>query len=85
MDQLIVKSNFDVGIAMYENKDFQEAISYFNKALTIDKTKGNIYYNRGSAKAALGDNRGAILDYTEAIKLQPKFFKLLCEQGPYQG
>jgi tetratricopeptide (TPR) repeat protein len=40
-----------------------------------------IYYNRGLSKANLLDYRGAIADYTLAIKLNPKLTEAYLNRG----
>ncbi len=39
----------------------------------IENIFADAYYNRGTAKDAKGDLAGAIVDYTEAIRLNPQF------------
>jgi tetratricopeptide (TPR) repeat protein len=41
--------------------------------IELDPTKADAFYNRGSSKSELGDNIGAIADYTKAIELSPTF------------
>lgn len=52
----------------------------------------DVYINRGIAKSDLGDKKGAIADYTEAIRVNPKIafnydFRGLAKHdlGDYQG
>ena len=52
----------------------------------------DVYINRGIAKSDLGDKKGAIADYTEAIRVNPKIafnydFQGLAKHdlGDYQG
>ncbi len=42
------------------------------KSLSQNQTIASFYSNRGYAKISLGDNRGAIKDCNEAIRLDPK-------------
>ncbi|MCS6814880.1 MAG: tetratricopeptide repeat protein, partial [Cyanobacteria bacterium] len=39
------------------------------------------YYNRGNAKDSLGDKRGAIADYDQAIRLQPDYANAYYNRG----
>jgi tetratricopeptide (TPR) repeat protein len=52
-------------------KNFNEALSDYNKAIKIDANKPDYYSNRGFSKAKLSDYFGAIADYTKAIQLNP--------------
>ena len=51
---------------------FKEAITIYTKAIAIDPTYSEPYYNRGKAKLNLKDYTGAITDFNSAIKLDPK-------------
>ena len=42
---------------------------YFDRLRGVDQDV--VYYNRGNSKAELKDYEGALLDYTEAIKINP--------------
>ena len=53
--------------------DINGAISDYTKAIDIDSTFFEAFYNRGNAKSfVLRDFSGAISDYTKAIQLQPR-------------
>jgi|GEM_PF-1278125 len=45
------------------------------------KSRAAAYYNRGNAHAAKGDQAGAIADYDEAIKLEPKNARAFNNRG----
>ncbi len=51
----------------YNKKDFNKALTLFNKAIELRPDKGDIYSNRGSAYFALGMVKEAITDFTQAI------------------
>ncbi len=51
----------------YSKKDFNKALTLFNKAIELRPDKGDIYSNRGSAYFALGMVKEAIADFTQAI------------------
>ena len=64
------------GNAAEAEKLYQEAISDANEALRL-KPKGKRYqsaclHTRGAAKAGLGDYNGAIEDFSECIRRNPK-------------
>lgn len=53
-----------------EKKDYRNAIYYYNKAISYDKSS-TYYNNRGHAKAQISDYSGALEDYTLAIQFSP--------------
>lgn len=53
------------------DKDYKGAIEYYNKAIWINPTFALAYYSRGLAKEWSGDRKGAIEDFTQAIKHNP--------------
>jgi tetratricopeptide (TPR) repeat protein/S1-C subfamily serine protease len=60
-------------------KEYEKAITIYNDLL---KTKEPyLYYNRGIAKSALGDKKGAISDYDRAIEFNPKFADAYSNRG----
>ena len=45
--------------------------STLNNLIEINFTKADVYYQRGAAKAVNKDYKGAISDYSKALKLIP--------------
>ncbi len=67
-------------------KDSKEAIKYYSLAITNypiteNKKKSEAYYNRGINKRNLDDFKGAISDYTLAIKIRPDYIKAYNNRG----
>ncbi len=63
-------SSYNLGVDRYRQGDYQGAIDAWTQALRINPRNTHAYYDRGRAKAALGDYRGAIEDfdyYTESV------------------
>ena len=61
------------GLRKRQTGDINGAISDYTKAIDIDSTFFEAFYNRGNAKSfVLRDFSGAISDYTKAIQLQPR-------------
>ena len=52
-----------------------------NYPLEDSYSKSEAYYNRGLNKRYLNDLKGAIADYTEAIKLRPDYYKAFNNRG----
>jgi tetratricopeptide (TPR) repeat protein len=57
------KGNVESGQGNYDR-----AIFYFNKAIEIDATQGDIYYDRGYSYLQKGDNDSALRDFKEALR-----------------
>ena len=71
-------------IASAENL-YQEAINDSDEALRWQpkgaEIRAAIYHTRGAAKAGLGDHNGAIEDFNEAIRRNPKKVRYYSERG----
>jgi tetratricopeptide (TPR) repeat protein len=52
-------------------EDFDGAIENFNKAIKLDSESLKANYYRGLAKYRKGDDKGAIIDFTNSIKISP--------------
>ena len=60
------------GIRKRQSGDINGAISDYSRAIDIDATFFEAFYNRGNAKSfGLRDFSSAITDYTKAIQLKP--------------
>ena len=58
----------------YENdSDYQYQIDNYTKCLSLEPDYAVAYYNRGHAKAKLGNYNAAITDYTRAIRIDPDY------------
>ena len=73
------------GNAAEAQDQYQEAISDTDTALQLvlkdDKLMSATYHTRGAAKAGLGDHHGAIEDFDESIRLNPKKALLYHDRG----
>ncbi len=59
----------NLGYIYFVEKNFNEALLNFNKALLIDNKYVDSYINRGNLKIELADFDGAITDFNKAISL----------------
>ena len=57
--------------AQMENK-LDDAITYYDKVISLDPENANVYNNRGNAYADKSDFGSAIADYSKAIDLDPE-------------
>lgn len=72
---------FDAGKNYFNNKEYDEAIAEFNKAIESDPKNAETYYWRGNAYKQKGELNKAIADYTEVIKLDPQNFYAYLYRG----
>jgi tetratricopeptide (TPR) repeat protein/formylglycine-generating enzyme required for sulfatase activity len=63
----------DRGLSYYNRKDYDKAISDYDKAIRLDPNRAVSYNNRGNAYEAMKDYDKAISDYNEAIRLDPHY------------
>ena len=62
---------------MFCQQKYAEAIDSYNRAIEINPTHANAYYNRACAQAFQGDFDRAISDLAEAIRLEPDEYRRL--------
>lgn len=73
-NQLTAKDWFIRGLDAISKQEYYEAITYFTNAIkesSSDEARCLSYNNRGNSKAMLSQYNEAILDYNEAIKINP--------------
>jgi tetratricopeptide (TPR) repeat protein len=67
----------NIGISLYKEKKYKEAIKYFEKAIKIDDTKQMIFFNKAKCEESLQQFNKAIEDYEKGLSLDPKNTKNL--------
>lgn len=60
------------GLSFHRQGQFENAIDYYGKAISLDPRSVVSYDNRGSAKSATGDHKAAISDYDKSIEIYPQ-------------
>lgn len=73
------------GLAFYEIKRYDAAVSDFIQALRLDPDFATAYYNRGNAYDARKDYGKAIADYSKAIGYKPEYAKAYNNRGLTYG
>jgi tetratricopeptide (TPR) repeat protein len=61
-----------LGIANYETKRYEPAITHFNKAIKLNNQNYRYFYNRANAQRELKLLLEAVDDYAKAIELETK-------------
>lgn len=62
-------SLFSLGVNKIKSKDYDSADKLFTKVIELDSLTINSYINRGIAKEANGDIKGAFLDYYKSAEI----------------
>lgn len=74
IDPTLAEGYVDRGVAYISMKRYKEALVDIDKGLSLGTERPHIaYFDRAIAHEALGDIKGAYLDYKHAIKLAPDF------------
>lgn len=76
IDSTKVEANYGLGVAYQEycsnnGSHCFLALNYLNKAIEIDNSYRNCYYNRGNLKNMMLDYKGAIKDLDISVKRKP--------------
>jgi tetratricopeptide (TPR) repeat protein len=72
---------FKQGNAFYFEKQYEEAIACYDKALEIKPDDSNAWTNRGVALSELKRYEEAIASYDKAIEIKPDFFEAWSNRG----
>lgn len=59
----------------------EEAIKLYDKAIELNPTVAQTYFNRGAIKGNNFDFEGAIIDYDKAIELNPEYMQAFGNRG----
>lgn len=68
-------------IALSRQNKNEEAIKLYDKAIELNPTVAQAYFNRGACKDYNFDFEGAIKDYDKAIELDPAYMKAYGNRG----
>jgi len=63
---------FTRGYNNFQQRDYQQAIKDYDKAIELDPKYAAAYNNRGISYGLLGNHKQAIKDFDKAIELDPK-------------
>ncbi len=69
------------GVAYAKTRDFDRALTDFNKALKLKPDFANAYCNRGIVYGKKGDQDKAINDFTNAIRLRKGYGQAYFNRG----
>jgi len=60
------------GNLSYENGDYEKAVSFYERLISIDKVSQEVYYNLGNSYFKLRKIGKAILNYEKALRMDPR-------------
>jgi len=63
---------YQKGLKEYNTKNYENVITYMDKAIDLDTKQADVYLKRGDAYGRLKKYKSAIDDYNKAIKLAPE-------------
>ena len=61
----------NLGMAAYDDSNYNEALSYLNQSVQLDPNNDMTYYWRGVAFNASGETEQAIADFQKCLTLNP--------------
>ena len=79
--EVTVHAFFSIGNILSEGGWVREAISAYDMALRLKSDYAEVYYNRGTAKALIGEYQCAVADFDEAIRLKSQFVEAHYNRG----
>ena len=69
----IFRKNFNLAITNHRNKNYQDAINYYNKAININPKHTNSYYNLGLLLHEIKNYKEAIGCFEKTLETDPGF------------
>ena len=69
------------GLVYKELKQYEHGITSFSKALELDHNNENLWGHRATLKNAIGDEKGALSDYYQALKYAPHKISIAFNTG----
>ena len=79
-DDLASRAWFSIGY-LIRTESLEDCILAYDEAIRLKPDHAVAYYNRGNAKAALGQHEDAVVDYDEAIHLKPDHAEVRYNRG----
>ena len=79
--QLLEKQFFKTGNDLFDQGNYENAITYYDKALNINSTDINVLYNKALALDSLGRLNDAIVYYDKALAINPNDTDSLNNKG----
>ena len=84
-NNLSAQAWFSVGYLLHQDKDLENSIGAYDRAIHLKPDFAEAFNNRGNAKADSGEYAAAIADYDKAIHLKPDLAKAFNNRGASQA
>jgi tetratricopeptide (TPR) repeat protein len=78
---LLVPGHLKAGLGHFYNREFDQALEQYDKAIAISPNRGQSYLQRGCVLAAQGANDRAIADFDKAIEYDPRLAAAFLNRG----
>jgi len=66
---------FNEGNNYYRRRDYNNALDYYKKVVSIDDSFYQAHYQMGVVETRLKNNRGAVKAYSKAVEAKPDFYQ----------
>jgi tetratricopeptide (TPR) repeat protein len=80
-EELTAQEWFEKGFVFQEANSLDEAIRCYTEAIRLRADFAEAYYNRGVARRAQGDHKGADQDYSKAVQFNPAYATTYVKPG----
>ena len=80
-NNLSAQAWFSVGYLLHQDKDLENSIGAYDRAIHLKPDFAEAFNNRGNAKADSGEYAAAIADFDKAIHLKPGFAGAYINRG----
>jgi len=81
LDPMNGQGYLNIGLANKEEKDFNSALTYFDKAIEVEPNFAEAWCNKGSTLNALKHYEEALTHFDKAIELSPGYAEAWCNKG----
>lgn len=82
LDQKLARLYNSVGMRSYQDKDYRQALQYFEKAVSKDPSYAQAFFNKAAMHALLKQDDAALENLQKAIQLDPRTFKEKAKTDP---
>ncbi|ODU01436.1 MAG: hypothetical protein ABS79_01645 [Planctomycetes bacterium SCN 63-9] len=78
---LLVPGHLKAGLKHFYNREYDQALEQYDRAIDISPNRGESYFQRGCVFAAKGERDRAIADFDKAIQYDPRLAAAFVNRG----
>lgn len=82
---LLIKNVLAKATMLYYTDHYQEALVWYDRLITLDASKPDVWYNKGVINGKLDQNNSAIQCFDKAISLKPDYAQAWYNKGVCLG